>query len=709
MKINVKAKDYKNENLNKSFESKAMNTESKEGEIDIFNKRDLKSLDLNLSLKNKCGLFKKYFHIILVFTTRRLFFLNILLFVISYYLYYLSLEPCFGGFDVCIFKKNWIKKKVIESVLSVLINTVLFELMIFKKISKLHLIHFAIAYFLLYRYSHGYDFDDHGLYNFLSSFTLLFIILLILCPMNGFIYLYKKKNKKYLIIYIIILLSFIIFCIIMSNVYMSCADWPKGLNNTYIENDINKYGCQIKIPVYCSYHLGQKFLDLTKLQGIKCSDRNGNEKEKLLKYSKSPYVNENTKRIGYPITNKDLKYFSSSSGNIYYLFEPNVAKNLVDMDNEEEIRKNYKDNIPEVYTDFSKNKDGEMFINLHYNETLSKEKKKLEKNSNPYAENIMVLYIDSLSRANAIRKLKKTMKFFKQFISYKGGFNEKSPTEIFHTFEFFKYYTFDGETIGNYPRMFYGQPREVKNKTRISKYLNENGYVTGYANDHCFFDNIDTNHNLLEEEAFDHQMTLCDPNLGHYCSMTIRCIYGKGNWEHLYNYGNQFWRKYKNNRKYLQIVSNDAHENTLEPVKYMDNTISEFLFNLFEDNLLINTTIFLISDHGAALPSIYHLSDFYSIEHALPMLFIFTNDRKNKTFEEQYKYLQENQQSFITCFDFYDTLLHIIYGDKFLSFKDKNEDINSIRAKSGKSLFTKIDQKSRSPNIYDGMEDTGCK
>ena len=133
-----------------------------------------------------------------------------------------------------------------------------------------------------------------------------------------------------------------------------------------------------------------------------------------------------------------------------------------------------------------------------------------------------------------MRKLKKTMKFFEMFSSYQGGFNKNSSTEIFHTFQFFKYYSFDGQTIGNYPRMFYGNSREVINKTRISKYLNENGYVTGYANDHCFFDNIPTNHDLLPEEAYDHQMTLCDPNLGHYCSMTIRYIYGKGNWEHLF-------------------------------------------------------------------------------------------------------------------------------------------------------------------------------
>ena len=459
--MEIKEKDKYNENLNKSTELKIMNTENKEGDI-LFIKGDIKSLDLDLNSikKNNLGIFKKFFS-----------FISTLLFVLSYYLYYLSLEPCFGDFGVCIFKKNWIKNKVIETIVSVVINAILFELMIFKIITKLHLIHFFVAYFFLYRHSHGYDFYDHGLYNFLGSFTLLFIILLILCPMNGFIYLYKKKKKIYLIIYICVLLSFIIFFIIMSNVYMNCSDWPKGLNNTYIENDINKYGCQIKIPVYCSYHFGQNFLDLTKLQGIKCSDRKGNEKENLLKYSKSPYVNKNTKRIGYPITNKDLKYFKG--GNIYYTFEPNVAKNLVDMDKEEEIKKNYNNNIPEVYTDFSKNKDGEMFINLHYNETLSKEKKKLEKNSNPYAENIMVLYIDSLSRANALRKLKKTIKFFEKFISYKGGFNEKSPKEIFHTFQFFKYYAFFGQTISNYPRMFYGQSREVKNKTRITKYLNK--------------------------------------------------------------------------------------------------------------------------------------------------------------------------------------------------------------------------------------------
>ena len=63
----------------------------------------------------------------------------------------------------------------------------------------------------------------------------------------------------------------------------------------------------------------------------------------------------------------------------------------------------------------------------------------------------MIIYLDSVSRANAIRQLKKTMNFFEKFISYKGGFHERYPTENFHTFQFFKYHSFKEHTRGNYP------------------------------------------------------------------------------------------------------------------------------------------------------------------------------------------------------------------------------------------------------------------
>ena len=93
---------------------------------------------------------------------------------------------------------------------------------------------------------------------------------------------------------------------------------------------------------------------------------------------------------------------------------------------------------PEYIVDFSKDPLGELILNINYNETLSIERKKLEKNSVPYSENVLVLYVDSISRVNSIRQLKKTLNFFEQFMPYKGKHNEKFPEENFHSFQFLK-------------------------------------------------------------------------------------------------------------------------------------------------------------------------------------------------------------------------------------------------------------------------------
>ena len=115
--------------------------------------------------------------------------------------------------------------------------------------------------------------------------------------------------------------------------------------------------------------------------------------------------------------------------------------------------------MPEVSVDFSENKIGKIRINLNYNKSLSIERKKLEKFSNPYSNNIIVLYIDSVSRANSLRQLKKTLNFFEKFISYKGNYQPNFPSENFHSFQFFKYHSHKYYTPGNYPILFFGNHR----------------------------------------------------------------------------------------------------------------------------------------------------------------------------------------------------------------------------------------------------------
>jgi hypothetical protein len=606
---------------------------------------------------------------------------------------------------------DWIKSKVKEAIFSLLIMAILFELIICKIISRLHLIHIIFSFIFFYLYSHGLNFEDHGLFNLRGYFILFIIFFIIFLPINAFIYLIKKRKKKILLIlYITILIfSLVLFIFLYNYNPINCNNWPKGLNNTFIENNPKKYGCQIIFPKRCPYQLFTKFLDFTKIIGKECKNFHINAKKKILELANSPYLNESVNHIGYPLTNKDLSCnldFSDKNNLIKKFF----FKNLVDMENKEVLYKHFENKIPEVEVDFSKNQFGEMHINLNYNKTLSEERTLNEINSTPYSNNLIILYIDSVSRVNSLRQLKKTLNFFEKFMSYKES-SLKKASEKFHSFQFFKYHSFRYCTPVNFPILFYGRNRK-RNIVLITKYLKENGYITCYSGELCGKDNTRTKHNLTTEEVYDHQFIICDPNRESININTIRCLYGKQNIEHLYEYGNQFWRKYKDNRKFLVIVSNEGHEGTLEVLKYADNVIFNFLNNLFNDNLLNNSSIILMSDHGVGMPSIYFPYDFYKIEKRLPMLYIIVNDRKNISYEKQYKYIYENQQTFITGYDIYNTIGYLIFGDKYKTIKNKTEYHDTPKSQYGQSLFDKINKKIRNPKLYKligPMPDNICK
>ena len=629
----------------------------------------------------------------------------VFLYIISYYLYFLSLEKCLDGVDECGIKIKWIIIKLIELLFSCLIISLLFLLIISNIISKIHILHFIIIFIIFYSYSHGYDFNDHGYFNLIGFFSLLISILIIIFIFKC-IFFFLKKNFYCFIITFILIIVFLIYKFLANNP-INCDDWSKGLNNTFIENDINKYGCQIKIPNECPYKILKYFQDFTKIKGIKCKNRKIDAKQIYLYKSTSPFITKKTERIGFPITNKDPICLLDSKDD--FLMEKFFFKNLIDYDNKTQlINKTNENKKPEIILDFSKNPYGEIIINLNYNETLSINRKKLENNSIPYSNNIIIIYIDSVSRSNSIRQLKKTLNFFEKFISYKGGFNQKYPKEIYHSFQFFKYHSFKDHTRGNYPRLIYGNYRNFNNSFRITKYLKENGYITSYANDVCQRDNSRIFHNLTFNEIDDHQFLLCDPTRQNFNKNTIKCLYGKTNTDYLFEYSRQFWIKYIKNRKFSLIVVNDAHEGTLETLKYLDNIIYNFLNSLFNENYLKETSIFLLSDHGVGMPSIYYFYNFYQYEMQLPMLYLIINDRNNKTYEEQYLHLSHNQQTFITAFDIYNTIINIIYGDKYLLLKEKDKFNHSQRSKDGESLFLKLDQKKRSSNIYFNMYKYAC-
>mgnify|MGYP002524404453 CR=1 FL=1 len=185
-------------------------------------------------------------------------------------------------------------------------------------------------------------------------------------------------------------------------------------------------------------------------------------------------------------------------------------------------------------------------------------------------------------------------------------------------------------------------------------------------------------------------MVVCDLDNDHISRTTIRCLHRKQNVEHFFEYTDQFWRKYPNNRKLSVIINNHGHE-----IRHIDDFIYNFLNNLFNDNLLKDTTVFLISDHGAGMSSIYTPYDFFQREIYLPMLYILMNDRKNMTYEEQYGNLFENQQTYITHLDVFNTFGHLLYGDKYVDIKNNSINEDTFKSEYGISLFNKINSKER--------------
>ena len=580
----------------------------------------------------------------------------------------------------------------------------LLELIFYKLVSSLNIFHLILFYLVGYIYSHGIDFEDHGYYNLIGCLSLILLIIILFSPLNCLLYLIKSNNKLYLLLFILGLSASLTIYFFVLTSYMNCNDWKNGLNNTSIDNDIHKYGCKIIIPKTCSYKIGKYFFDNTKKDKNICNEKE-DTKKKLIENSENNYINSKTMRVAYPLPNKNKNIHMAISLNSDEVF--NFYKNnLIDLDNQTLVKNILQNNTPEIIIDYNKNKLGKLYINLQFNETLSEERKLYEINSSPYSDNIIIIFIDSVSRAYSIRSLKKTLSFFEKFMKYKGAPNHKYQQDNFHSFQFFKFHSFGHYTRFNYPPVFYGR---VKGKlVRNIKYLKENGYVTCYVNDMCHREPTNTQHNMTDEEISDHEFLICDPNMKHIFSTSKRCLYNKITATHAFEYGNQFWRKYKDNRKYLSINLEDGHEGSLEVLKYADDIIYSFLKNLYDDNLMKSTSIFLISDHGCHSPSPYYASDFYHIERFLPMFYLICNDRKNISYNDQYMNINNNQQILITGYDIYNTIANIVFGDKYDLVPNKTEEIESPKTKIGVSLFNKIDPIKRTPKFFLNMTNKVC-
>lgn len=87
---------------------------------------------------------------------------------------------------------------------------------------------------------------------------------------------------------------------------------------------------------------------------------------------------------------------------------------------------------------FDKNGYGSIKINVTKNETLSKERKIKAKDKHSLFNNVLIVYIDAISRNVFQRKLHKLAEYIEQFMPYNTNENEKIYSFPIYEISYFK-------------------------------------------------------------------------------------------------------------------------------------------------------------------------------------------------------------------------------------------------------------------------------
>jgi len=160
--------------------------------------------------------------------------------------------------------------------------------------------------------------------------------------------------------------------------------------------------------------------------------------------------------------------------------------------------------------------------------------------------------------------------------------------------------------------------------------------------------------------------------------------------EYALEYLKSFWKAYINQNKMFLYQSLDGHEPSGQAIGHLDKIFYKFLTKFYQRGYLNKTAIFIFSDHGQHLNGplyLFNSQDFY-YERTLPGLFLILPNDEKLYKNNLYENIKLNQQTFITGFDIYNTLVHLAFGNNKKKF-------DKYKVKNGETLFKKINYKNR--------------
>ena len=620
-------------------------------------------------------------------------YISILLFLLSIFFYYLSLEGCFKEEYECLASEKIIFFKILAAklIISFFISSLLLFFTSKNILPKFLFPFFVVIYIIMTFCQNGYDLRDHGRYN--RELFLIFNIILYCIYQIIYLFIIYLKNKKY--IKFTILLSVILIPILFYQIRTKdCSNWDIGIGNIKINNDIEKDACKIKKPKYCTIDFFDGVFDLSKFGSRKCEGKGG-KRETL------ESISTQIKNKGNYFVFPDASTFTGES--MKSNFQSIVLSEIAPVNNK--TLQNFKGK-PEVFLKFDSNNHGTVEIKLQKQDKLLEERRKIASKNSVKYETIIFIYIDALSRRHFHRKFPKTVNFLNKYL-----IDNKNKIKQASSYQFFKYLNFRDNTYMNVLPMFYGG--SVYGQTggiNIIRHFKEIGYITAFTQNNCekeAFQITDWSAEGIEYENYDHESIslFCDPNyhppvatwkgVGRF-SPIRKCFYDYDSFKYVFDYGYQFLKIYENERKFLRMGIIDAHESTMEVVKYLDQPLFDFLEFVMNNYFNEKTAIFIASDHGNNMLGINFMlqSDDFTYEKSLGLFYIII--------EQENENLRYNQQRLVTAYDIHDTLLYMgKYNEKYKSRQNK-----------GQSLFEKVDGLNRTCdkyyNDFDGDRNVFC-
>ncbi|KAG0225894.1 hypothetical protein BGW42_004048 [Actinomortierella wolfii] len=277
--------------------------------------------------------------------------------------------------------------------------------------------------------------------------------------------------------------------------------------------------------------------------------------------------------------------------------------------------------------------------------------------------NVLVLFMDAVSRRQVYRKMEKTTAMLASL--------DRSETESGgpQLFEFFRYHAVGFNTNANSRALYTDHADEMDPPaTPIWKDFYEAGYVTNRVEDNCE-DWSASYTRTTTSQYFDHELqapfcmepyfALEGNALGNFkgpYSIVRRCIHGQYVHQYALDYMTQFRKQYRD-RPWFQMGSLiEGHEGTGEVLLTIDQDLANFFKGMEQDGTLDNTIVFFMADHGLHMGINFMFSGNGRIEHMNPYLSILLPPTLAKKYPTLAQGLLHNQQSLITAHEIYKSL-----------------------------------------------------